>query len=83
MLRDTLLTSTWKHTPCLPIHGPLGAAGPEAAASLASIMIRLCLPAAVFPKQCKIGPRFLWSVTESRIRAFDWYQNQRAWLNLN
>ena len=31
-----------KSTPCFPRHGPLGAAGPEAAASLASIMVRLC-----------------------------------------
>jgi len=41
MPHDTWLTSTWKHTPCFHRHGPLGAAGPEAAASLASIMIRL------------------------------------------
>jgi len=37
--------TTWKHTPCFPRHGPLGAAGPEAAASLASIMVRLWCPA--------------------------------------
>ena len=37
---------------------------------------------AISLKRCKIGPRLLRQIG-SRTRAFDWYQNQWPWMNLN
>jgi len=47
-----------KSTPWFPRHGPLGAAGPEAAASLASIMVRLCWSVSKLPTE-SVGSREL------------------------
>jgi len=37
----------------------------------------------VSPKRCKIGNGCYWSLIANRIRAFDWYQNQRPWITMN
>ena len=34
------------------------------------------IKAVISPKWCKIGPRLLYGLIGSRIRAFDWHQNQ-------
>ena len=36
----------------------------------------------ISPKRCKIGPGYYDGLTGSRIRAFDWHQNQRPWMTL-